>query len=63
VEGFNIEMNCGKDVGQPVFHWHIHLIPGRKGDVEKPARGRAGRAIGNLYKPPAYAMGRLPLLW
>lgn len=39
MQGFNIGINCGKTAGQTVFHCHIHLIPRRAGDVEKPAGG------------------------
>jgi ATP adenylyltransferase len=39
VKGFNIGINCGEAAGQTVFHCHIHLIPRRSGDVEKPAGG------------------------
>ena len=39
IEGFNIGMNCGEIAGQSVFHRHVHLIPRRKGDVEKPRGG------------------------
>jgi ATP adenylyltransferase len=34
VEGFNVGMNAGEVAGQTIFHFHIHLIPRRKGDVE-----------------------------
>jgi diadenosine tetraphosphate (Ap4A) HIT family hydrolase len=39
VDGFNIGMNCGETAGQSVWHCHMHLIPRRKGDVEKPRGG------------------------
>ena len=39
IVGFNIGMNCGESAGQTVFHCHIHLIPRRTGDVEKPRGG------------------------
>lgn len=39
VTGFNIGMNSGEDAGQTIFHCHAHLIPRRKGDVEKPKGG------------------------
>jgi diadenosine tetraphosphate (Ap4A) HIT family hydrolase len=39
VEGFNIGMNAGAVAGQTIFHCHIHLIPRRAGDVEKPRGG------------------------
>jgi ATP adenylyltransferase len=39
VEGFNVGINDGEVAGQSVFHCHIHLIPRRKGDVERPRGG------------------------
>jgi diadenosine tetraphosphate (Ap4A) HIT family hydrolase len=39
IDGFNIGMNCGETAGQSVWHCHMHLIPRRKGDVEKPRGG------------------------
>ena len=39
ITGFNIGLNCGEDAGQTIFHCHMHLIPRRKGDVEKPKGG------------------------
>ncbi len=42
VTGFNVGVNAGKDVGQSIFHVHVHLIPRRKGDVENPRGGVRG---------------------
>jgi diadenosine tetraphosphate (Ap4A) HIT family hydrolase len=39
VMGVNVGMNCGPVAGQTVNHCHVHLIPRRAGDVEKPAGG------------------------
>ena len=39
VTGFNVGINCGATAGQTIFHSHVHLIPRRDGDVEKPAGG------------------------
>ena len=39
VSAFNIGMNAGEDAGQSVFHCHIHLIPRRSGDVDRPRGG------------------------
>ena len=36
---FNIGMNCGADAGQTVFHFHCHLIPRYKDDMENPRGG------------------------
>ena len=42
ITGFNIGMNIGEDAGQTVFHFHIHIIPRRKGDVDNPKGGIRG---------------------
>jgi ATP adenylyltransferase len=39
IEGFNIGANCGEVAGQTIWHCHLHLIPRRRGDVEKPRGG------------------------
>lgn len=39
VTGFNVGMNCGEVAGQSVMHAHIHLIPRRGGDMDKPKGG------------------------
>ena len=39
VKGFNLGLNSGACAGQTVFHCHVHLIPRRPGDVEKPRGG------------------------
>ena len=38
-DGYNIGMNCGETAGQTVFHFHCHLIPRYKGDMEDPRGG------------------------
>jgi diadenosine tetraphosphate (Ap4A) HIT family hydrolase len=38
-DGYNIGMNCGAAAGQTVFHFHCHIIPRYKGDVENPRGG------------------------
>jgi len=42
VSGFNIGSNNGAAAGQTIFHYHVHLIPRRRGDVEKPQGGVRG---------------------
>jgi len=42
ITGFNIGINSGENAGQTIFHCHVHLIPRRKGDVEKPRGGVRG---------------------
>lgn len=39
ITGFNVGINAGESAGQTIFHVHIHLIPRRDGDVEKPRGG------------------------
>jgi len=38
-DGYNIGMNCGEAAGQTVFHFHCHVIPRYKGDMEDPSGG------------------------
>lgn len=38
-DGYNIGMNCGESAGQTVFHFHCHLIPRYKGDMDDPRGG------------------------
>lgn len=38
-DGYNIGMNCGESAGQTVFHFHCHIIPRYKGDMENPRGG------------------------
>jgi diadenosine tetraphosphate (Ap4A) HIT family hydrolase len=38
-DGYNIGMNCGSAAGQTVFHFHCHVIPRYKGDMEDPRGG------------------------
>ncbi len=40
--GFNVGVNCGESAGQTIFHAHIHIIPRRKGDCERPRGGVRG---------------------
>lgn len=44
-DGYNIGMNCGAAAGQTVFHFHCHLIPRYKGDMENP-RGGVRHCVG-----------------
>lgn len=41
-DGYNIGMNCGEVAGQTVFHFHCHVIPRYKGDMEDPSGGVRG---------------------
>lgn len=41
-DGYNIGMNCGQTAGQTVFHFHCHVIPRYKGDMEHPEGGVRG---------------------
>lgn len=38
-DGFNIGMNYGKAAGQTVMWPHVHLIPRKNGDVDRPEGG------------------------
>ena len=38
-KGFNIGMNCGDTAGQTVLHFHCHVIPRYKGDMDDPRGG------------------------
>jgi len=38
-DGYNIGINCGEAAGQTVFHFHCHVIPRYKGDMEDPRGG------------------------
>ena len=37
--GYNIGMNCGEAAGQTVMHFHCHVIPRYRGDMESPRGG------------------------
>jgi diadenosine tetraphosphate (Ap4A) HIT family hydrolase len=54
VAGFNIGINVAEAAGQTLFHYHIHLIPRRQGDVASP-RGRVRAVIPEKqsYSPKA----------
>jgi len=38
-DGYNIGMNSGEAAGQTIFHFHCHVIPRYKGDMEDPKGG------------------------
>jgi diadenosine tetraphosphate (Ap4A) HIT family hydrolase len=38
-DGYNIGINCREAAGQTVFHFHCHVIPRYKGDMENPRGG------------------------
>jgi diadenosine tetraphosphate (Ap4A) HIT family hydrolase len=38
-DGYNIGMNCGEASGQTVMHFHCHVIPRYKGDMDNPRGG------------------------
>lgn len=48
-EGYNIGVNCGEAAGQTIFHFHMHIIPRYKNDVNNPSGG-----IRNIKKPIEY---------
>lgn len=41
-DGYNIGMNCGAAAGQTVMHFHCHVIPRYKGDMDDPRGGVRG---------------------
>jgi diadenosine tetraphosphate (Ap4A) HIT family hydrolase len=41
-DGYNIGFNCGEAAGQSVMHFHMHIIPRYKGDVDNPKGGIRG---------------------
>ena len=41
-DGYNVGFNCGESAGQTIDHFHIHIIPRYKGDVENPRGGVRG---------------------
>ncbi len=48
-EGFNIGMNCGEVAGQTVMHFHCHVIPRYKGDMDDPRGGVRHSVKGKGY--------------
>lgn len=48
-DGYNIGMNCGAAAGQTVFHFHCHVIPRYKGDMEDPRGGVRHCILGKGY--------------
>lgn len=47
--GYNIGMNCGEAAGQTIFHFHCHVIPRYKGDMENPKGGVRHCVAGKGY--------------
>ncbi|MDX1639016.1 MAG: HIT family protein [Balneolaceae bacterium] len=48
-DGWNIGMNCGSVAGQTIFHFHCHLIPRYKGDMDDPSGGVRHSVEGKGY--------------
>ena len=48
-DGYNIGMNCGASAGQTIFHFHCHLIPRYKGDMDDPKGGVRHCVAGKGY--------------
>jgi diadenosine tetraphosphate (Ap4A) HIT family hydrolase len=48
-DGYNIGMNCGETAGQTVMHFHCHVIPRYKGDMENPKGGVRHVVTGKGY--------------
>jgi len=51
ITGFNIGMNCGVSAGQTIPHAHLHFIPRRDGDAERPRGGVRGVIPGKQGYP------------
>ena len=49
VTSFNIGINDGKEAGQTIMHFHLHLVPRRPGDVEDPTGGLRGVIPGKQH--------------
>ena len=47
-DGFNVGINNGEAAGQTVMHFHCHVIPRYKGDVENPRGGVRGVIPGKM---------------
>ena len=45
-DGYNIGVNCGETAGQTIFHFHLHIIPRYKNDIQNPRGG-----VRNIKKP------------
>ena len=41
-DGYNVGINSGITAGQTILHFHVHLIPRYKGDMEDPRGGVRG---------------------
>lgn len=37
--GYSIGVNCGDSAGQTILHFHLHIIPRYKNDVESSRGG------------------------
>ncbi len=48
-DGYNIGMNCGETAGQTVMHFHCHIIPRYKGDMDNPMGGIRHCVFGKGY--------------
>lgn len=51
-DGYNVGFNAGETAGQTVMHFHIHVIPRFRGDVEDPRGGIRGAIPDRrIYEP------------
>lgn len=41
-DGYNIGINNGREAGQTILHFHLHLIPRYRGDTSDPRGGVRG---------------------
>lgn len=48
-DGYNIGINCGEVAGQTIMHFHCHVIPRYKGDMNNPRGGIRHCVAGKGY--------------
>ena len=48
-DGYNIGMNCGEIAGQTIMHFHCHVIPRYRGDMDNPRGGVRHCVFGKGY--------------
>ena len=54
-DGYNVGINCGVPAGQTIPHFHVHLIPRYRGDIEDPRGGIRG-VIPAKQKYPSFTL-------
>jgi len=54
-DGYNVGINSGIPAGQTILHFHIHLIPRYKEDMEEPRGGVRGVIPAKQKYPQSYS--------